>query len=559
MNHSSREVLVVIPARGGSKGIPRKNVRLLSGMPLLAYAIRASLNAPSVTRVVVTTEDEEIAVLARRYGAEVVRRPPCLAGDSVTLDPVVYHAVTETEEDGTYHPDLVLTVQPTSPLLRPESLERTIALLRDGEYDTVISVVDDTHLFWTQDAEGQYVPTYEQRLNRQFLPPMFRETGGILASRRGVVSPECRIGPHVTLLQLDQEEAIDIDNPLDWWLAAKILARRHIVLRVDGNPQIGLGHVYRCVTLGSRLIDHEVTFVMDSASTLGISVVRQHHYPIVEFEGDPLDTIRNLAPHIVFNDILDTSTSYMESLRAMGAFVVNFEDLGPGAARAHLVINSLYDSPAPLPNHVWGPRYACLRGEFYSAPVKAVSAEVQQVLLTFGGIDESNLTAKVLRALESLPGGFQVTVILGLGYAHTPELQTLLPGLKRQPQVYHNVRSMSEHIYHADLVITSAGRTVLEVASIGTPCVVLAQNDREMRHLHARAEYGVLNLGLGSEVSDARLSETLQALIAEPELRRKMNGLLLDLDVRGGCERVLELVFSTYRSLEKDREKESAR
>ncbi|HID61546.1 MAG TPA: UDP-2,4-diacetamido-2,4,6-trideoxy-beta-L-altropyranose hydrolase [Anaerolineae bacterium] len=548
-----REVLVVIPARGGSKGIPRKNVRLLAGIPLIAHAIRTSRAAQTVRRVVVTTDDEEIATIARRYGAEVIQRPPALAEDAVTLDPVVYHAVTTLEADQRYRPDIVVTVQPTSPLLRAQTINRAVELLRSGRFDTVISVVEDTHLFWTRNKAGQYVPMYESRLNRQFLPPMYRETGAILASRRQVITPESRIGPRVTLVELPPEEAVDIDTHFDWWMAEKSLARRRVVLRTDGSHQIGLGHVYRCLTLASRILDHEVTFVMSSDLTLGTSLVRQHHYSVVESKGDPLETIRRLSPDIVINDILDTTSDYVDALREMGAFVVNFEDLGAGAVRAHLVVNSLYDSPVPLPNHVWGPEYACLREEFYSAPTKRVQPEVRQVLLTFGGVDQGNLTIKVLRALDEVPGGFQVDVILGLGYTHSEELRTLRPGLRRPPRIHHNVRSMSEYIHKADLVITSAGRTVLEVAAIGTPCLVLAQNEREMRHLHARSENGVVNLGLGHQVPEAFLVATLRELVENVELRREMNRRLLALDVRGGCERVVELIISRYRAFEKER------
>ena len=300
-----KEVLVVIPARGGSKGIPRKNVRLLAGVPLISYVIRTSLAAQHVTRTVVTTDDEEIAMVAARSGAMVIMRPASLAEDAVTLDPVIHHAVTVLEAQG-YIPDVVLTVQPTSPLLRPESLEEAISLLVNGGYDTVISAVNDTHLTWRREAGERYIPNYAARVNRQYLPPVYRETGAILASRRSVVTESSRIGENVTLLEMSREEAIDIDSYFDWWLAEKALTRRRIVLRVDGSETIGLGHVSRCLSLASRLLDHEIIFVMDGSMTLGTTLVEQHHYPLVKTSPEQvLETIRYLAPHIVINDILD--------------------------------------------------------------------------------------------------------------------------------------------------------------------------------------------------------------------------------------------------------------
>ncbi len=547
------EVLVVIPARGGSKGIPRKNVRLLAGRPLISYVIQSAKQAKSVDRIVVTTDDEEIAAVAHRYGAEVVMRPPELAGDEVTLDPVVFHALCQAEKEG-MHPDIVMTVQPTSPLVKPERLDEAVARLESGEFDTVISVINDTHLAWTKDEKGQYRPLYKERVNRQYLPPVYRETGAILASRRDVIRPEGRIGERVTLLELPPEEAIDIDTYFDWWLAEKSLLRRHILLRVDGSRAIGLGHVYRALSLAGRLIDHKVTFVMDADAPMGIELVEHHHYSIVTFRGDPLPLIADLSADIIINDILNTGAAYVRALKAMGMFVVNLEDLGPGAKEAHLVINALYDSPFPLPNHLWGPQYDCLRDEFYSIPVKPFAPQVKRILLTFGGVDESNLTAKVLQALDLVEGEFEIEVVLGLGYAYEASLQQLLHSLRRRPTLHRRVKRMSDFIYRADLAVTSAGRTVLEVASVGVPCVVLAQNEREMHHLHARSEYGIVNLGLGRSLSPQQIAEQLQMIIADETMRRAMRDRMLAVDVRGGCKRMLNAIFERYHLFEEARD-----
>ncbi|MGH8630308.1 MAG: cytidylyltransferase domain-containing protein, partial [Burkholderiales bacterium] len=114
---SAINVLAVIPARGGSKGIPRKNLRPLAGKPLIWYAIQACLAVRPRMRVVVSTDDEEIALFAERFGAEVLQRSPALAGDEVTLDPVIVHVVQQSEERWRERYEVIVTVQPTSPLL----------------------------------------------------------------------------------------------------------------------------------------------------------------------------------------------------------------------------------------------------------------------------------------------------------------------------------------------------------------------------------------------------------------------------------------------------------
>ena len=119
-------VLVIIPARGGSKGIPRKNVRLLNGQPLISYAIRNALNSKYVTDVFVSTDDEEIENVAMKYGSGIVKRNPELGNDQVTLDPVIYDATNRIEAEQNKHYDIVITMQPTSPLLKWETLDAAI-------------------------------------------------------------------------------------------------------------------------------------------------------------------------------------------------------------------------------------------------------------------------------------------------------------------------------------------------------------------------------------------------------------------------------------------------
>ena len=141
-------IIAVIPARGGSKGIPRKNLRLINGQPLISYAIRNALESRYITSVFVSTDSDEIAYEAEQCGAEVVRRDESISNDVTTLDPVIYDAVLKAEAAKRCTFDAVVTMQPTSPLLRLQTLDGAIeSFLKDGS-DTVISVVNKPHLAW---------------------------------------------------------------------------------------------------------------------------------------------------------------------------------------------------------------------------------------------------------------------------------------------------------------------------------------------------------------------------------------------------------------------------
>ncbi len=547
---ASPRVLAVIPARGGSKGIPRKNVRLLAGKPLIRYAIENALASTRISRVVVSTDDEEIAHVAQIAGAEVLRRPAELCGDAVPLDPVIYHAVTTWEAEHGERFDAVVTLQPTSPLLSARTIDAAIERFFAGKADSLLSVIDDRHLSWTT-KDGGFVPAYAKRVNRQFLPPHFRETGGILVARRGAVTAASRLGSRIDLFEIAPRESVDIDTPMDWWLGEKLVNQRRIVLRVDGYEEIGLGHVYRMLMLAARLIDHEVLFACRDIHRLGCDMIANSFYPMRTFRDEAAFNalLDDFVPHIVVNDILDTDAKYISALKARGLFVVNFEDLGPGSRVANLVINALYEETFPSDNAVWGPDYIDLREEFVMLEPRPVTGAVEEVLISFGGTDANDYTARLLRILAGLPSPPpKVTIVLGLGYGRLASLTRLIEGLPLSVELVRNTTTISKYMRRADLVFTSAGRTVYEVASLGTPLIVLAQNPRELHHNFARAENGIVNLGLGSELSDAAIAASYQSLAGDLALRQRCAALMRRFDLRHGMDSILRLVFSRYES-----------
>ncbi|WP_026640771.1 cytidylyltransferase domain-containing protein [Bordetella petrii] len=541
-------VLVVIPARGGSKGIPRKSIRPVAGKPMISYAIRAALAAQGVDRVAVSTDDEEIALLSQRFGAEVLMRDASLAADQVTLDPVVVSAATQAERRYGQQYDIVITVQPTSPLVQATDIERALALFSaHPDADTVLSVVDDRHLRWTL-RDGQPVPDYAARVNRQQLPPSFRETGAIIACRRGQLQAGTRIGARIQLLEMPAERSFDIDSVADLFLCESLLARKRIVFAVVGYPAVGLGHAYRAAMLAHEMVRHELHFVCDAGSELAADYLRQFNYAVtIAPAGGLLDTIAGLQPHLVVNDILDTEADYIDGLHALGCKVVNFEDLGPGHERADLVFNALYPGRSSLPQVRCGAEYFCLRDEFLYAPHMPVHDNVARVLVTFGGVDEGNLTARVLDLVAPVcqARGIALDVVLGPGYAHQDDLRAVLARhVDARIAVTQSTKRISDHMARADVAITSGGRTVFELASLGVPTLVVCQNRRETTHTFAGSEHGVMNLGFRGDVTDAQLSQAFATLLADAALRRDMRARMQALDLSQGKARVINQMLA---------------
>ncbi len=220
------QVLGVIPARGGSKSVPRKNLARVEGRPLLAYVIEAARAAKRLERFVVSTEDEEIADVAKELGAEVpFRRPDELATDEVSIVPVVRHAMEAMDRLG-FRADAVLSLQATSPFLEGEDLDRAIETLETSGADCVCSVerIEHGHPYWVKRLEGDRILPFndasdDSYLQREDLPPAYILDGGMFLRRRELLEnwsgKDFGLGSDVRAVVLGGLKSLHIDDPLE--------------------------------------------------------------------------------------------------------------------------------------------------------------------------------------------------------------------------------------------------------------------------------------------------------------------------------------------------------
>ncbi|MGD9123516.1 MAG: acylneuraminate cytidylyltransferase family protein [Desulfarculaceae bacterium] len=231
-----RNVLGLIPARGGSRGFPQKNLALLAGRPLISHTIGAARSSRSLTRVVVSTDNDKIARAAKEAGAEVpFLRPPELATDTATALEVIRHAVEYFEAEG-WNPEAIVYLQPTSPLRRVHHIDQAVDTLWQKEADSVVSVVELPHNFsplsvMTLDEQGflkPYDPGGASVLRRQDKPRLWARNGpAVLALRRETVMElNTLYGPKTLPLVMDQWDSIDIDSSDDLAMAEWALSRR---------------------------------------------------------------------------------------------------------------------------------------------------------------------------------------------------------------------------------------------------------------------------------------------------------------------------------------------
>ena len=266
------EVLAIIPARGGSKSIPRKNIRSFAGHPLIAYSIAAGLQAETVNRVIVSTDDVEIAAVAREYGAEVpFLRPDELAQDSTTDYPVFEHALTWLADHEGYHPEVVVQLRPTSPVRPPDCVDQAVRLLFDHpEADSVRGVVQsgqDPHKMWRISPQGQMVPLLSvaglrepYNTPRQALPVTYWQTGHVDAIRASIIFDKKSLsGDTVLSLVLDDRYTVDIDTPVDWERAEWLVSQR---AHQGGLPMVYPGRSPRSLPKNLRLVVFDFDGVM---------------------------------------------------------------------------------------------------------------------------------------------------------------------------------------------------------------------------------------------------------------------------------------------------------
>ena len=223
MANEVNKVIGVIPARGGSKGVPKKNIRPLLGKPLIAHTIEEAKRSKYLDRIVISTDDPEIAEICDELGAEVVMRPSEFATDTAPTELALIHVV-ETLSRGGYEPDVVVTLEPTSPLRTHQLIDRCIETLWQTGADSVISVKETRGCFGTL-MEGRFEYLIKgQRRRRQERSPLYEESSTVYVTRtEALLKHKSVLGERLYAVVVDADEAIDINTPLDFVIAEAVM------------------------------------------------------------------------------------------------------------------------------------------------------------------------------------------------------------------------------------------------------------------------------------------------------------------------------------------------
>jgi spore coat polysaccharide biosynthesis predicted glycosyltransferase SpsG len=505
---------IVVVTEGDSPEVPRRDFRRVGDRPLASWVIAAALESVPADRVAVLTDDDEVGELAAFAGIRVIR---------------------ELADLGAAPGAPVLEVRSTWPFVSSASLLRGLQAITDGA-TRVVSVVPETRTVWRA-GEGDWRPD---------AGPALVEVGAVRGYRAGDPG-----GAADSFLELSGPEALQIRGFDDLEAARHWVQRLSIVVRTDAARELGMGHVYRSLALAHELAPHRLLIVTSAGKPLGGRFFDRTPFPhvAVEDEDDFLDQVAGADADLVILDLLDTEASFIERIRAArpGVRVVSFEDHGTGSHRVDLLVCDIYENPdVPRDRQLVGITHALLSPAFETVPriTREPQDDVRELLILFGGTDPSGLAIKSLRALEAIGFAGHVTVVRGLGADPLD-----VSGFGLDAEVRTDVTNMAALMSTADLAMSSAGRTLAELATIGVPTLCMAQNAKELRHTHSTVDHGVVLLGLGTEVTDDRLQAALRDLIADRGQRVQLRaaGLAMTRDRRNAT--VVDEILRRSRAL----------
>ena len=533
-----KERCIVIPALKKNAVIPDQLVKRLAGVTLMERALHTARSVTAADDIIVLTDSQEIALICERAGVGV-RYNPAFCFTTLNIVAEMRDLLEELARE--YEHCLILRA--SCPLMTWVDVEDAWKRYREAGADSLVTVKSVRQRVWNVQGD-----TLENLLRDDGARTLVLESRALLILRSEAFLRAARTGRMAvmgkTIPYFLNDRAIEIQGYQDWWICERLLLRRHVVFVVAGWPAIGMGHVFRALMLAHEITDHRITFVCTRQSELAVESIARRDYRMVRQGGEELaDTVLRLRPDLVINDLLNTDPSYMARLREAGCRIVNFEDDGPGAKLAHLVINALYEHGDP--GICCGPDYFCLRDEFAGARRCTLRPEVKTLLITFGGTDAADCTLRVLKIVEPLcrRRGIAIRVVAGPGYAHRESMERHIAALGN-PLIEFTwaTNVMSRMMEGADMAVCAAGRTVYELAHMRVPAIVIAQHDREATHTFARENNGFLFLGVAARISDAAIDGAFRSLLDGP-LRATLFARQAALDFTRNKARVVRLML----------------
>jgi spore coat polysaccharide biosynthesis predicted glycosyltransferase SpsG len=511
-------------------------LRKLAGKTLVQRAINKAreLGVGDIA-VCVYTDSELVALSSDRAGVRTYLDPN-LAKEDETAVSAFFKFIQKWSRGF----DWIIHLSPYAPLLGIEALQETLTRVEAEDADIGNSgrlVADHKTSMDALDLMSQCFQTPEEKIcvNADVFTVIRSSLLGVTAPRQLKV---------ITVLLGENE--FEVRSHRDWWVCEKLLARKRIIVRVIGTETVGMGHIYRTLSLAHEITDHEIIFVTDTDNGVAVDELNKYEYELKVYQPDRvIQEISFLKPDMVINDILNTGWEDVGPLQQQGVQVVNFEDLGKGARIADITFNELYDEPQYAEeNTFWGHDYFFVRDEFNDAKPCEFKSEVTGILLAFGGVDQHDLTRKVLFSILELciARRIPIYIVTGPGYARFDRLVEETKGLEGV-SITHDTGVISKIMERVGLAITSNGRTVYEMAHMNIPAIVIPQHERERTHAFACQENGFIPLTPYTEgITEEDVKTALRGLLDSVSDREQLYNRTLRFRFDRNKRRIIDLI-----------------
>ena len=518
-------LLVVIPAIKKSAVIPDQLIKKLDGITLIQRAINTALEITTNENILVVTDSEEISLICERNKIESYIDTTLKFTSKNILESIV-SIVYEKQQSN------ILLYRANTPLVDAKILQDAYNNFLANRKYILTSVKSEKREFL--ELENGLL---QQVIDREY----FEELKAFHIFDKNFVQNK-QFKPYI----IQTEKSIEIENYQDWWICEKVLQRKRIVFNVIGNIEIGMGHIYHSLALAHEITDHEVIFVCDEQYKIAVDKIASMDYKVIA-TNDIINTILELHPYMVINDILNSDENYIKTLKKNSIKVVNFEDLGGGSKYADLVFNELYDIPQiEGENYRWGYKYLALRDEFSEAKPHEKIEEISEILLTFGGTDQNNLTLIALQAVVDIcqEKSIKINIVCGGAYKFKVALEEFLSKCS-----YKNIELtfasgiISKVMEKSQLAISANGRTVYELADMNIPSLIISHHEREATHSFATLDKGFINLGVIDENISFKIKEKFEKLVEDRDYRELLFMNIKKYSFRKNKQKVVKKYF----------------
>lgn len=344
--------------------------------------------------------------------------------------------------------------------------------------------------------------------------------------------------------------------------------RRKVAVRVDSGPNIGMGHVQRCLALSSQLKKNGAKILFVSKKDKAIEKkIKQEGFEVmvlrdnIELEQDlkgTINAVKSRGVEVMITDSYAIDKHYLTEIKRIAPLLVSIDDLAKISFPSDIVINQnvyakelTYRSSTGKTKFLLGPKYALLREKFSSLGKRKINGKVKNILITLGGSDSFNLTPKILKVLDRISQDFKITVVIGPFFRNKAEIEKTAKEINKKTELIYDSHKMSRIIFASDLAITGGGTTLYELAATGTPALTFCLAENQLKNMKGMGKCGtVVNLGWGTKLEQDGLQTKVVKLTNNRALREAMSKNGQELVDGNGASRVSKFIYQILKSFD---------